>query len=89
MIKKLLLALTIATTAQAYIPAFEYESLLTTLFLEVDVEMPRIAMQELVKQYGLWVEAYTEEVSTRKDVVYMARINHMIAEVMISYQFGN
>ena len=90
MIKKLLLALCIVTSAQAHVIPFEHEELLAKLYLQVDMSAtPRIVMQQITIDYIDWVNSMCGEASTKEDTIYIARLSHMFGEVVISYQYGN
>lgn len=90
MIKKVALALMIATIAQAEVTVdrFELEEVISRLYIQTDIEdfnQEHMAMLSFI--YVDWVAEIKGNVKTLDDAKYVSRLAHMFGEVCMSYYF--
>ena len=90
MLKKLALALMIATTAQAEITIerFELDEAISLMYLWTDInDFDPNAMLAINHFYKLWCDDIDGKIKSKDDIRYIARLSHMYAEVMLTYYF--
>lgn len=89
MIKKILLALAfIAPALNAELPRFKHEAIIIQMYLDVEPDIGRITMQQIVADYGVWCAQTAQTLSNKTDTVYFMRMTYIFGEVILNYQFG-
>lgn len=95
-IKRLLLPCIFSITClgvantQAEMRPFQYDTLLASMYLQVDMSpCPRIVFQEIGLKYNEWLDEISDEIQTKEDAMYIARLSYMYSEVFLSFHYGN